>query len=130
MATRRQQEPLGEFFGEFSERLRGDCWQPLLDVFETEKAVVVRVELAGVRREDLRLSVEAETLRIRGVRRPPEHSEELERLHQMEIAFGPFERSVRIAIPFDRDQVSANLEDGYLSVILPKRTARSIEVKR
>ena len=49
---------------------------------------------------------------------------EIERLHQMEIAFGPFERSVRIAIPFERDQVVANLEEGFLSVVLPKSAPR------
>jgi HSP20 family protein len=90
--------------------------------------VVVRVELAGVRREDLRVSVDGDVLHVRGVRRPPEHAEALQRLHQMEIAFGPFERSVRIGVPFERDQVSARLEDGYLSVTLPKRSARRVEV--
>ncbi len=129
MATGKRSRPVAGFFGDFPELLRGDHWQPLLDVFETEKAVVVRVELAGVAREDLRVSVDGEVLHLRGVRRPPEHSEALERLHQMEIAFGPFERSVRIAIPFEREQVSAHLEDGYLSVTLPKRAARSIEVQ-
>ena len=48
----------------------------------------------------------------------------VERLHQMEIAFGPFERSVRIRIPFERDQVVANLEEGFLSVVLPKTAPR------
>ena len=129
MERSRRQDPLAELFGEFAERLRGECWQPLLDVYETEKAVVVRVELAGVRREDLRVSVEGDVLHLRGVRRPPEDAEAL-RLHQMEIAFGPFERSVRIAIPFERGEVSAHLEDGYLSVRLPKRLPRTIEVER
>jgi HSP20 family protein len=129
VARSRRQDPLTELFGEFAERLRGECWQPLLDVYETEKAVVVRVDLAGVRREDLRVSVEGDVLHLRGVRRPPEDAE-TQRLHQMEIAFGPFERSVRIGIPFERDQVSAHLEDGYLSVRLPKRGPRTIEVER
>jgi HSP20 family protein len=129
VASGRRSRPVAGFFGDFPERMRGDRWQPLLDVFETEKAVVVRVELAGVSREDLRVSVDGELLHIRGVRRPPEHAEALQRLHQMEITFGPFERSVRIAIPFEREQVSAHLEDGYLSVTLPKRVARSIEVQ-
>lgn len=130
MARGRSEGPLGEFFGEYPERLGDDRWRPLLDVFETEKAVVVRVELAGVRREDLRVSVDGDVLHVRGVRRPPEHSEALQRLHQMEIAFGPFERSVQIAIPFERDGVSARLEDGYLSVTLPKRTPRRVELER
>ena len=75
MTTRTRQDPIAELFGDFAERLRGDRWQPLLDVFETEKAVIVRVELAGVAREDLRVSVDADVLHIRGVRRPPEHAE-------------------------------------------------------
>lgn len=108
--------------------MRDDRWQPSLDVFETEKAVVVRVELAGVRGEDLRVSVEGKTLRVRGERRPPEDFE-VERLHRMEIAFGPFERSVSIGIPFEADQVSAQLEEGYLTVRLPKRLPRSIEIE-
>ena len=65
-------EPEVADIGEFSERVRDDRWQPSLDVFETEKAVVVRVELAGVRRGDLRVSVERDMLYVRGVRRPPE----------------------------------------------------------
>ena len=39
----------------------------------------------------------------------------------MEIAFGDFEREVRISVPFDRDRVSAHLEDGFLKVTLPKQ---------
>jgi HSP20 family protein len=125
----KRQDPLSELFGEFSERLRGDRWHPALDVFETEKTIVVRIELAGVRRDDLRVSVDGDRLHIRGVRRPQE-DQHIQRLHQMEIAFGPFERTVRIGVPFERDQVSAHLENGYLSVTLPKRISerRRIEV--
>jgi HSP20 family protein len=115
--------PLSELAGEFPGRLRGDRWQPAVDVFETEKAIVVRVELAGVRSSQVKVSVDGEWLRIRGERTPTADSD-VERLHQMEIAFGPFERSVRIGIPFERDQVVANLEEGFLSVVLPKREPR------
>ena len=120
--------PLSELAGEFPGRLRGDRWQPAVDVFETEKAVVVRAELSGVRSSQVKVSVDGEWLRIRGERTPPADSD-AERLHQMEIAFGPFERSVRIGIPFDRDQVVANLEEGFLSVILPKSTPRRRRVE-
>jgi HSP20 family molecular chaperone IbpA len=50
----------------------------------------------------------------------------------MEIAFGRFERSIRIAIPFERDGVTAHLEEGFLSVVLPKRESprRQVEIER
>jgi len=102
----------------------------MVDVFETEKAVVVRMELAGVRAGDLRVTVDGDWLRIRGERHPPPATDAL-RLHRMEIAFGPFERSVQISVPFEREQVAANLEEGFLSVVLPKRAPgrRRIDVQ-
>lgn len=89
---------------------------------------MVRAEISGVRGEDLRVSVDGEVLRISGARGVPSGGA-VQRLHQMEIAFGPFERTVRIRVPFDRDQVTAQLEDGFLEVTLPKRKPQRIEVE-
>ena len=100
--------------------MRGDRWEPAVDVFETEKSIVVRVEIAGVRSEDLRVTIDRDRLRISGIRKAPSGGE-VRRLHQMEIAFGAFERSIRIAVPFERDRVAAHLEDGFLEVQVPKR---------
>jgi HSP20 family protein len=124
----RSNDPLADIYGEFGDRLRGDRWLPDVDVFETQKGVVVRVELAGVRSEDLRVTVDGRTLRIRGVRRVLDRSD-VQRLHQMEIATGPFERRVQIPVPFDRDQVSAHLADGFLMVVLSKRLTEPQQVE-
>ncbi len=101
-----------------------------MDVFETDDAIVVRVEIAGVRGDDLKVQVDGELLRVSGVRRVP-HTPSARRLHRMEIAFGPFEREVRIGVPFDREAVGAHLEDGFLTINLPKRlpARRQIEVE-
>ena len=130
MSSGKRDDPFADFYGEFRDRLRGDRWQPDVDVFETEKAVVVRVELAGVRGDDLRVSVDGEALRISGVRMAPEPVK-LQRLHQMEIAVGPFERRLRIPIGFQREGVTAQLADGFLTVTLPKRAPvhHSIEIE-
>jgi HSP20 family protein len=124
-------DPFAELIGEFSERLAGDRWRPDVDVFETERAVVVRAEIAGVRSEDLRVTVDGDTLRISGMRRSLENAD-AKRLHQMEIATGPFERRVRIPMAVDRDQVSARIVDGFLTVTLGKRTPqrRTVAVER
>ncbi len=84
--------------------------------------------MAGVRGDDLRVNVDAEVLRIRGARRIPD-STGIRRLHQMEIAFGPFETSVRLGVAFDREGVSAHLEDGLLEVRLPKRRPVRVTVE-
>jgi HSP20 family protein len=127
---RPRRDPSAELFGELSEWTPGDRWRPALDVFETEKAIVVRVELGGVRSQDVKVSVDGDTLRIQGARHAPRTSAEVMRLHRMEIAFGRFERTVRIAIPFDREHVQAHLEDGFLTIELPKRepARRRVEV--
>jgi HSP20 family protein len=124
-----KRDPFAELFAEFGDRLRGDSWQPDVDVFETETAIVVRAEIAGVRSQDLKVRVDGQVLRISGVRAAPAGSE-VKRLHQMEIASGPFERRVRIPIVFERDRVSAHVTDGFLTVTLPKRQAspRPIQV--
>ena len=69
-----------------------------MDIFETDDAVIVRLEMAGVRGDDLRVNVDADVLHIRGTRKTPDASG-LRRLHQMEIAFGPFETHVPLRLP-------------------------------
>ena len=131
MSGSRGEDPFSELYGELADRLRGDRWQPDVDVFETADNVVVRAELAGVRSEDLRVAVDGEILSIRGVRRAPEPAD-IRRLHQMEIATGPFERRVKLSIAIETQGVTAHLADGFLTVTLPKRAAvrRSVDVER
>jgi len=99
----------------------GDRWQPAADVFETRDEVVVRFEVAGVRGQDLRVNVTGTVVRLRGVRRAPPAGA-IDRLHQMEITFGPFEREIEIQATFDAEAVRARLEDGFLEVRIPKRS--------
>ena len=128
MSDPRRTDPFAELYGEFADRLRGDRWQPDVDVFETESEVVVLAEIAGIRSEDLRVTVDGDELRISGVRRVPERSD-VKRLLQMEITAGPFERRLRIPIAFDRERVSAHLADGFLTVTLPRRLPTRRQVK-
>ena len=128
MSDPKRNDPFAELYGEFADRLRGDRWQPDVDVFETETEVVVLAEIAGIRSEDLRVTVDGEELRISGVRRVPEQPG-VKRLLQMEITSGPFERRLRIPIAFDRERVSAHLADGFLTVSLPRRRAERRQVK-
>ena len=130
MSDPRRSDPFRELFGEFPDRLRGDRWHPDVDVFETESEIVVRVELAGVHSRDLRVGIDGSELCISGQRAAPGESSGVRQLHQMEIATGPFERRVRIAVAFDREHVKAHLSDGILTIQLPKRGRRNVAVER
>jgi HSP20 family protein len=124
----RRSDPDAPLLPDFRGRFDGDCWEPAVDVFETEKAIIVRVELAGVSSADVRVSVDGEWLLVRGERFPSSDAE-VQRLHRLEIACGPFERRLRIQIPFDRDQVAASLDEGILRIELRKAVPQRIEVR-
>ncbi len=128
MSEGRGRDPFADLYGDFSDRLQGDRWRPDVDVYETEADLVVRAEIAGIASHSLRVAVDGQLLRISGVREATEGGEIL-RLHQVEIASGPFERRVPIPVGFDRERVVAHLADGFLTVTLPKRRPRRVRVE-
>lgn len=104
----------------------GRFWQPLVDVHETGRAVIVKMELAGVRASDLQvtLSPDDRVLTVSGTRAEGQDDREGRmRCHQLEIYFGPFERSVALPaeVALDRDAIAAAYREGFLIVTLPKR---------
>jgi HSP20 family protein len=89
------------------------------EVWETAHAVIVRLELPGLKREDIDVSIDRGSLRIRGEKRSAGRPQG-RTYHLMERAFGRFERT--IALPHNIDTARAELayEDGVLTVIVPK----------
>ncbi len=92
-------------------------WRPPTDVFETDDAVVVRLEVAGMRPGDFQVALQGRTLTIRGVRY---EESGIRAYHQMEIPFGEFEVIVPLPWPIQAEQVDASYQDGFLVVRLPK----------
>ena len=99
-----------------------DAWRPALDVCETERALVVRVELAGVASEDTRVVVDGEYLQITG-RRSMSSAGPGQRHLLIEIAQGSFERVLRLRAQYDADRVTARMENGMLTIELPRKEA-------
>jgi HSP20 family molecular chaperone IbpA len=102
------------------------AWRPLTDVFETEDALVIRVEIAGMRESDFSISVVNRSLIIRGNR--PDIAER-RAYHQMEIPFGDFNSEIQIPFPVAVDEIEAVYRDGFLRVTLPKAKPQQIRVK-
>jgi HSP20 family protein len=100
-------------------------WRPPTDVYETEEAIVVRVEIAGMREADFSISLDDRTLQIRGIR--PDNPEK-RAYHQMEILFGDFSTEVELPNKVQAEQVEAVYRDGFLRIVLPKAASQSIQV--
>ncbi len=119
------QERINRVFGEAYARrpeddimLRGD-WIPPVDIFENEKGeVVIKAELPGLRKEEIDLRVENNTLTIRGERKRQTEVKE-EQYHRVERTYGSFSRSFALPGTVDNGRVSADYRDGVLTVVLP-----------
>jgi HSP20 family molecular chaperone IbpA len=105
-----------QFFRPSGAALR-PAWEPPVDVFETEDALLIVVALPGVAAEDLRVVAENRVLTVIGERRlPPESAGAI---HRLEIPHGRFER--RLALPPGRYELTeSNLSDGCLALQLRK----------
>ena len=115
-----------EVLHSISWHVRSSVWSPPTDVYETEKAYVARVEIAGMREDDFEVLVENDTLLISGSR--PDYTER-RAYQQMEIRFGKFSTAVSLPGPVNVEQAHAEYKDGFLTIIIPKSTPKQVKVK-
>ncbi|MBN1303582.1 MAG: Hsp20/alpha crystallin family protein [Anaerolineales bacterium] len=94
-----------------------NAWSPATDMYEVEKSFIVRIEAAGLREEDFSVSMEDNFLVVRGVR---QDIQERRAYHQMEIQFGRFSSVVGIPGQVDVEKATAEYQDGFLTIVLPK----------
>jgi HSP20 family protein len=101
------------------EGLRGE-WMPAVDIHETKGSFEVIADLPGFDAKDVDVSVQENTLTIRGERKR-EEIEENETLHRVEREYGVFERSFTLPRSADPEKIQAKYKDGVLSLSVPKR---------
>ena len=119
METRR------EVLAAVSWHVRSNVWKPLTDVYETEDKLVVKMEIAGLRDEELEVVVQENILMVNGTR---SDSSERRAYHQMEIPFGKFEIAIDLPLAVDVENAGAEYKDGFLTITLPKLNLKQIEV--
>lgn len=100
-----------------------------VDWKETEKEHVIKVDLPGVKQEDILVTVEGSTLAISG-QRSKEQVQKMERWHSAERSTGPFIRKFTLPENAVLDRVTANEANGVLTVIVPKLVARGSQPRR
>ncbi len=94
-------------------------WEPAVDVYETEKNIVVLVELAGVKQDKMDVIVVGSTLVVRGERKETPLGGN-QTYHRIEIHRGFFERAILLPTAVDPDRTKASYEDGLVEIVLPK----------
>ncbi|HEX4696919.1 MAG TPA: Hsp20/alpha crystallin family protein [Candidatus Udaeobacter sp.] len=93
-------------------------WSPALDLYQSNDNVVAVVELPGMRKEDIDISLHDNTLTISGERK--RESKNGENAERTERYIGTFRRSIALPTRVDANKVSATYENGILKVTLPK----------
>lgn len=104
---------------------------PAVDMYQTEKEVVLKASLPGMKAEDVEISVTGDMLTLKGEYREEQEVKE-ENYFRKEMRFGSFVRSIEIPVPVKVDKAEAVFEDGVLTLTLPKTEAvqpKAIRVK-
>ena len=97
-------------------------WNPALDLYEDKDNLYVKVELPGMKREDIDVSLHEGSLSISGERKSEQKHEDAE-VYRAERFFGRFQRTVTLPTPVAADKVKAQYKDGVLTITLPKTEA-------
>ncbi len=102
--------------GEWMEEVEG---QLAIDVFQTPENLVIKAPIAGVRQEDLEVSITEEMVSIRGERHDVQ-DEAVESYLVQECYWGAFSRVYMLPLAVDADKAQARLIDGILTITIPK----------
>jgi HSP20 family protein len=97
--------------------VRSNAWRPPTDVYETDANFVVKMEIAGVKEEDLEVVIQDGLLLVNGIR-----SDAVERrsYHQMDIQYGKFSVGIELPVRVNTENATAEYKDGFLTIQLPK----------
>ena len=100
----------------------GGAWYPASDVRETENEYIVRTELPGVARDDVKINLKNNTLTLRGEKK--QAAEETKgNWHHVERTYGQFERTFTLPMDVAADKIRARYQDGVLEIVVPKAEA-------
>jgi len=102
-----------------------------VDIHEDSNNIYLKAELPGIKKEELNIAVEGDTLTIKGEKKHESEVKE-EQFHVMERTYGSFSRSFSLPTNVDSSNVRADYKDGVLTLTLPKKEEskpKKIEVK-
>lgn len=129
------QREIDRIFDRFSGGISDDndvsTWLPVVDVVENKDDYIVKVELPGVNKDDVKITVNNGVLTIRGEKKQEQESKD-KNYHRIERSYGVFQRSFTLPSSVKSDKIDASHNDGVLTITLPKAEEskpKEIEVK-
>jgi HSP20 family protein len=102
------------------DRVASAAFVPPVDIEENANAIVVRAEIPGVKKEEITITLDENVLTLSGERKW-EHEERKEQFVRRERRYGSFARSFTLPPTIDAEKISAQMNDGVLTLTLPKR---------
>jgi len=104
-------------------------WAPAVDIYETEKEIVLKADLPGMNLADVDISLNNNVLSVRGERKFEKDVKE-DNYHRVERTYGNFVRTFTLPNTVNADQIEASYENGVLRITMPKREeARPKQIK-
>jgi HSP20 family protein len=112
-----------DFFGRvpsrFDTELSRSEWIPSVDISETKDEIVVRAEVPGMKKDDIKITLQDNVLMLTGERKQEKEEKETN-YYRMERAYGSFVRSFNLPTVVQADKIKASYKDGILNIALPK----------
>ena len=103
----------------FDSETRRPLLRPAMDVVENDREVAIRIDLPGIKPDDVKVEIEDNVLTVSG-EVGDTIEKEGDRYHYRERTYGSFQRSLRLPGTVDTDKVDASFDNGVLNVVLPK----------
>ncbi|XP_066252009.1 small heat shock protein C2-like [Euwallacea similis] len=109
---------------------RGSSLLPACDFYETKESYCLSLELPGISKESIDISISGDSLIVKGEKTCNNESKDKQFYHR-ERYYGSFYRSIQLPVNVEQDKVSANFSDGVLNVTIPKseKHIKRIDVK-
>ena len=112
-----------DFFGRvpsrFDTELSQSEWSPSVDISETKDEIMVKAEMPGMKKDDIKITLQDNVLTLRGERKQ-EKEEKENNFYRIERYYGSFARSFNLPTVVQADRIKASYKDGILSITLPK----------
>ena len=102
-----------------AENVANRSWLPPVDIRESEESLRLMIDLPGLRKEDVAITLENNVLTVAGERKL-DNEQRNDVFHRLERAYGVFSRSFTLAPTVQSDRVEASFENGVLVITLPK----------